>query len=645
MSFDIRWPPLFSQLLAWMSAVDLDLPSLVPLSCLVPINFHASLAIQTLVPIALVAILWALSKLLKRWAQRHEAARASLRASAIRNSRASARVSSAELEALTESHASWLWRHCNDAIFLIIFLVYPGCVAKVSAAFLCIPLPEGNLNLLRADLSIDCTSDANRQVQYGFALPMVFIYPIGVPALMGYLLYVHRTRLRHWREQERTARAYEVLQMQGLADQGAAAGTYAVADQSSVSDVWETADEDQELPGFVQRLTTGYRRSTFWFEIFEQLRKLALIGISVLFEPGSVLQLVYGLLICFFSFGAYTLFWPYQDDGENLLAIFCQIQIFLSITAKIALDSSSSESVDIALVAFTVAPVALGAALQLFSASDICCGERARQKGDSAASDAAPRKSEAWAPARASEAAAEESGGRRSVVSLALRKSFGPRRRPSTFDEAAEEPPLIAPLSFFRSFFLSFNAPFEQPQASVSATIEPPHISTTIEQQDPYHSHGLDGLLDRTPEHPATRVPHQRAHSGQALEPSPLPAPPANVSWAPQPPHASEEDGGGIGLDHILESARFLISNRMFSGREGVGGGMLRIQEATVGGSSSLASIDDQPSADGVTPRAAATSYEVAPATQATTANAVAESMVALKARAMIQRQSGPLHA
>ena len=40
---------------------------------------------------------------------------------------------------------------------------------------------------------------------------------------------------------------------------------------------------------------------TFWFEIFECVRKIALIGLPVFFQQGSTPQLILGLLICFVS--------------------------------------------------------------------------------------------------------------------------------------------------------------------------------------------------------------------------------------------------------------------------------------------------------------------------------------------------------
>ena len=65
-SFNVSWPPMLSQLLAWLAILELDIPTVMPLSCLLPINFHTSLVSQTAVPLGLVALLLTASHLLVR---------------------------------------------------------------------------------------------------------------------------------------------------------------------------------------------------------------------------------------------------------------------------------------------------------------------------------------------------------------------------------------------------------------------------------------------------------------------------------------------------------------------------------------------------------------------------------------------------
>ena len=72
----------------------------------------------------------------------------------------------------------------------------------------------------------------------------------------------------------------------------------------------------------------GYTLRTYDFELIECLRKLAIICLPIFFRPaGSVAQLIFGLLICFLTFGAYTATKPYEHAQTNLLAQLCQVRV------------------------------------------------------------------------------------------------------------------------------------------------------------------------------------------------------------------------------------------------------------------------------------------------------------------------------
>ena len=99
-------------------------------------------------------------------------------------------------------------------------------------------------------------------------------------------------------------------------------------------------------------------------QIFECIRKLAVACVPVFFQPsGSDSQLIYGLMICFVSFGAYVHFDPYEDRGNDAVARLCQMQIFFSLLASVALTSASEQNagsnMDILLVVLYCLPVRL----------------------------------------------------------------------------------------------------------------------------------------------------------------------------------------------------------------------------------------------------------------------------------------------
>ena len=90
----------------------------------------------------------------------------------------------------------------------------------------------------------------------------------------------------------------------------------------------------------------------------------------VFFEMGSVAQLTYGLLVCFLSFGAFTLLQPYASDSDDRLAQLCQVQVFFALVASIILnwqDDQESEGIernsglDAILCVFTFVPITFAA--------------------------------------------------------------------------------------------------------------------------------------------------------------------------------------------------------------------------------------------------------------------------------------------
>ena len=54
-----------------------------------------------------------------------------------------------------------------------------------------------------------------------------------------------------------------------------------------------------QLPRYMQTLSgNGYALRTFYFEIIECLRKLAVMCIPIFFPAGSGGQLIFGLMVC-----------------------------------------------------------------------------------------------------------------------------------------------------------------------------------------------------------------------------------------------------------------------------------------------------------------------------------------------------------
>eukprot|EP00966_Prymnesium_polylepis_P333972 7389377-Prymnesium_polylepis.2 len=116
------------------------------------------------------------------------------------------------------------------------------------------------------------------------------------------------------------------------------------------------------LPQQPRLLTAGYEMRVYWFELFECVRKILLVGIPGLFNKGSGQQLSYGLIVCTTTFGAYTHFKPFKEDEDDWVNIIGQVQVFIvlinAVLEKIP-DSKGSAFSDGMLYMNVLPPIAI----------------------------------------------------------------------------------------------------------------------------------------------------------------------------------------------------------------------------------------------------------------------------------------------
>ena len=97
-------------------------------------------------------------------------------------------------------------------------------------------------------------------------------------------------------------------------------------------------EAEKLLPGYMQNLTAGYEYRTYWFELFETIRKVLLVGIPAVFpERGGTAQLFWGLLVCFVSAAFYMMAAPHIEDSDDHLAQLAQLQVYLTLLSSLAL--------------------------------------------------------------------------------------------------------------------------------------------------------------------------------------------------------------------------------------------------------------------------------------------------------------------
>lgn len=217
------YPAQYQVFLAKLSAVNLDLGYFISYLCVVETKFYNRLILATAGPLFIVVVLGASYRV----AMRKNAG------------------SDQAMRTVKQKHVS--------AIVFVAFFVYSSVSFIIFQTFVCDKLDDGE-NYLRANYSLTCTTKT--YITYkAYAVLMVFVYPIGIPAIFFYLLSAKR---EHLVKLERD----EIAQLQPL------------------KSLWKP-----------------YKPSQYYFEVVECGRRIALTGVAAFILPGNAAQIAIVLLI------------------------------------------------------------------------------------------------------------------------------------------------------------------------------------------------------------------------------------------------------------------------------------------------------------------------------------------------------------
>ena len=285
-AFATRFPPMFDQLISYLNLFALDFLDLVPLGCVFEYSFHSLLLARTLTPLAICALALLYGR--KRGKK-----------------------------AMTSA---------VSFVFDLLFLVYPSTSIAIFSTFQFEQLDDAHqTKVLRADFNIDYDSQQH-EVMRIYAGVMMVVYPLGLPLLFACLFYKHRKEMA---ELSAVSAAHDhVAELAKLSSKNVLASATSAAGDAEVGTLkaQEKAVLDK-LPRYMVKLVGDYKGRYYYFEIIECMRKLLLVCIPVFFDPqGSVSQLMFGLMICFLTFGVYGIMRPYK--AANSLAIVAQVTIF-----------------------------------------------------------------------------------------------------------------------------------------------------------------------------------------------------------------------------------------------------------------------------------------------------------------------------
>jgi hypothetical protein len=235
------------------------------------------------------------------------------------------------------------------------FLVFPGVSTTVLRAFTCRPFSDGFGSYLKADLSIDCSSSTYNHV-YGLAVFMTIVYPVGIPCVYMWLLRRYRHQQRQERRQQQERAEHSSVNQNTTRMRARSSG----------------AAEDR----IVTCLVDSYTDECWWFEIFECVRRLLLLGAgTVLVVDGTTTEISVGVIVAVLSICVYMHTLPYKLDRDYKLAVFAQLSIFFTLLEGLVLkagvaekDGYSTEALGVVLILINCLVIAF-ALVQMWEAS------------------------------------------------------------------------------------------------------------------------------------------------------------------------------------------------------------------------------------------------------------------------------------
>jgi len=227
----------------------------------------------------------------------------------------------------------------------------------------CDTLPDGK-RALRIDYSLDC-DDPSRAPYYSWAVFMAFVYPLGTPAVYCFLLHRERAALKRLFQLQKLGEikhSHEKLKEEGIAssflfkDEGRKSYRKSRAKSKVHKKLGDDERHKVRLSPFVEKLTDGYTKYMFWWEVVECARKIGQVGLPVFFEEGSTQQLIVGLVICFLSAMVYATWQPHEDPADHLLQKVCQFEIFIALLSALVLrNDARNPAVDLILTVMLLA--------------------------------------------------------------------------------------------------------------------------------------------------------------------------------------------------------------------------------------------------------------------------------------------------
>ncbi|CAM9320022.1 unnamed protein product [Ectocarpus sp. 12 AP-2014] len=186
-------------------------------------------------------------------------------------------------------------------VLLLVFLVYSSVSSLVFQTFACDQL-DGGGEYLRADYRIECDSSKHQgfRVYAGF---MILLYPVGIPAFYGALLFRDR-------------------------------------------DVLEKDPDGREDPprvASISNLWQPYRPSVYCYEVIECGRRILLTGLVVFIYPNTAAQIAITLIMTVVFAVLSEALHPYAQAWDTWVSRVSHAVVFMSVYVALLLKVDVSD--------------------------------------------------------------------------------------------------------------------------------------------------------------------------------------------------------------------------------------------------------------------------------------------------------------
>lgn len=300
---NVSFPSVYQTFLQVLEVVNLDLTWVLSLGCQLDTNFYHRLLAITILPLFLLGLLVLTYWLAHRRHQLHEDRMTEIR----------------------QKHFS--------ALILITFLVYSSASSAIFQTFACDDLDDGH-SYLRADYRLYCHRSSGirneRHVAFMvYAGFMAFLYPFGIPALYGIVLY------KGWKSQVRYPTVVDVPSGR------VPPVTDAVLENGIIRFTSYRKLRAHEV--MTQDLCKPYKTERYYYEVVECVRRVMLTGVVVFIFPDSAAQISITFLLALLFYAISEALNPFETPQDCWTYRFGQLVVLLSVFIALLLKVDLSE--------------------------------------------------------------------------------------------------------------------------------------------------------------------------------------------------------------------------------------------------------------------------------------------------------------